>query len=144
MFWTLDLCIRSIASAGHMVVCVVTVQMVGARRSAGATILGVEVVYFLRQPSGFSPRRQVQNISDAFLCVGQCTRWQVVYILLGSFSRVCSGTSVHSARGVAASSPRAVAEAVFSFPVVAGDFGFVSRHKLAEHRIPDVSATPGR
>ena len=52
---TLDLCIRSIASAGHMVVCVVTVQMVGDRRLPGATILGVEVVYFLRQPSGFSP-----------------------------------------------------------------------------------------
>ena len=40
--------------------------------------------------------------SDAYLC-GRCTRWQVVYIQTGSFSRVCSGTSVHYARGVAAS-----------------------------------------
>ena len=34
----------SIASVGHMVVCVVTVQMVGARQFLGATILEVEVV----------------------------------------------------------------------------------------------------
>ena len=54
--WTMDLSIRSIASAGHMVVCVVTVQMVvGDRRFPGATTLGVEVVYFLRQPSVVSP-----------------------------------------------------------------------------------------
>ena len=45
---TLDLSIRSIASAGHMVMCV------GDRRFPGATILGVEVMYFLRQPSGVS------------------------------------------------------------------------------------------
>ena len=37
---TLVSCIRSIKSAGHMVVCVVTGQMVGDRRSPGATILG--------------------------------------------------------------------------------------------------------
>ena len=36
---------------------------------------------------------------------------------------------------------RAVAAAVFS-PCRCGDFGFVSRHKPAEHRIPDVSRTP--
>ena len=40
--------------------------------------------------------------SDAPWC-GQCARWQVVYVQTGSFSRICSGTSVHSARGVAAS-----------------------------------------
>ena len=39
-FGTLDLSIRSIASVGHMVMCVVKVQMVGARRSPGATMLG--------------------------------------------------------------------------------------------------------
>ena len=38
-----------------MVVCVVTGLMVGDRRFPGATILGVEVVYTLRQPSGVSP-----------------------------------------------------------------------------------------
>ena len=37
---------------------------------------------------------------------------------------------------------RAVAAAVFSRPCRCGDFGFVSRHKPAEHCIPDVSATP--
>ena len=52
---TLDLSIRTIASAGHMVVCVVTVQLVGDRQFPWATILGVEVVHFLRQPSGVSP-----------------------------------------------------------------------------------------
>ena len=39
-FGTLDLSIRSIASAGHMVMCVVAFQMVGDRRFTGATILG--------------------------------------------------------------------------------------------------------
>ena len=45
------LCIRCHESAGHMVVCVVTGQMVGDRRSPGATILGVATIYLLRQPS---------------------------------------------------------------------------------------------
>ena len=40
---------------GGIVVCVVTDQMVGARRSPGATTLGAEIVYFLRQPSPASP-----------------------------------------------------------------------------------------
>ena len=48
---TLVPCIRSNKSAGHMVVCVVTGQMVGDRRSPGATILGVETIYLLSQPS---------------------------------------------------------------------------------------------
>ena len=47
--------IRSIKSAGDMVVCVVTDQMVGDRRSSGATILAVETIYLLRQLSFFSP-----------------------------------------------------------------------------------------
>ena len=56
MFWDFgSLHQKHRASAGHMVVCVVTVQMVGDRRFPGATILGVEVVYFFRQPSGVSP-----------------------------------------------------------------------------------------
>ena len=33
--------------------------MVGDRRFPGATILGVEVLYFFRQPSRVSPRRRV-------------------------------------------------------------------------------------
>ena len=37
---------------------------------------------------------------------------------------------------------RAVAAAACFVLVAGGDFGFVSRHKPAEHRIPDVSATP--
>ena len=47
--WTLVPCIRSHESAGHMVVCVVTGQMVGDRRSPRATILGVGTIYLLRQ-----------------------------------------------------------------------------------------------
>ena len=48
---TLVPCIRSIKSAGHMVVCFVTGQMVGDRGFPGATILGVGAFYLLRQPS---------------------------------------------------------------------------------------------
>ena len=96
---------------------------------------GVEVVYFLRQPSLPGPPTGPEHF-DASWC-GQCTRWQVVHIQTGSFSRVCSGTSVRSTRDVAASF---VAAAV-TFVSRCGDFGFVSRHKSAEHRIPDVSAT---
>ena len=46
---TLVPCIRSHESAGLLVVCVVTDQMVGGRRSPGAKILGGEIVYLLRQ-----------------------------------------------------------------------------------------------
>ena len=48
-------CIRSRESAGPMVENVVTDQMVGDRRSPGATILGVEFEYLLRQPSLLGP-----------------------------------------------------------------------------------------
>ena len=48
---TLVPCIRSIKSAGHMVVCVATGQMVGDRGFPGATTLGVESIYLLSQPS---------------------------------------------------------------------------------------------
>ena len=41
--WDSSSLLRSIASAGSLVVCGVTVQMVGVRRSPGATILGGEV-----------------------------------------------------------------------------------------------------
>ena len=134
-----------------MVVCVVTGLMVGDRRSPGATILGVEVVYTLRQPSGVSPadrsrtsrwlalwtvyvmavpersdgftflgRRQVASI---LLDRGRCSRWQVLCVLFGSYSRVCSGTSVcghllrqrHLRNDVAASLEPAVAAAAILF-----------------------------
>ena len=52
--WSSVPCIRSHESAGHMVVYVVTDQMVGDRRSPG-TVLGVESIYLLRQPSLSSP-----------------------------------------------------------------------------------------
>ena len=42
-------------SAGHMVVCFVTGQMVGDRRSPGATILGASFFCFSRQPSRVGP-----------------------------------------------------------------------------------------
>ena len=86
---------------GPLVVSVMTDQMVGDRRSPGATMLGVEVVCFLRQPSLPGPLTGPEP-SDASWC-GRCTSWQVDYIQTGSFSRACSGTSVRSTRGVAAS-----------------------------------------
>ena len=102
MFWDFgSLHQKHRQSAGLRVVCVLMDQMVGDRRFPGASILGVEVVYFLRQPSLLGPPTGPEH-SDASWC-GQCTRWQVVYIQTGSFSLVCSGTSVRSTRGVAAS-----------------------------------------
>ena len=132
LFWDSVPCIRSRESAGHMVMYFVTGQMVGDRRSPGATILGVEVVYFLRQPSLPGPPTGPEH-SDASWC-GRCTRWQVVYIQTGSFSRVCSGTSVLSTRGVAASFLTRCRGSRLLRPRRCGDFGLVSRHKPAEHR----------
>ena len=60
-------------------------------------------------------------------CCGQCTRWRILHFLTGATLR-------HQ-------SLRAVAAAVF-FRQCGGDFGFVSRHKPAEHCILDVPATP--
>ena len=54
-----------------------------------------------------------------------------------------SGTSVRSTRGVAASfSFYALSRQPYLRLCRCGDFGFVSRHRPAEHRIPDVSAVP--
>ena len=98
--WTLVPCIRSHESAGHVVVFVVTGQMVGDRRSPGRQYWGRD--HQPLPPTNVSFPPTGREHSDASWC-GQCTRWQVVYIQTGSFSRVFSGTSVHSARGVAAS-----------------------------------------
>ena len=141
MFWDFgSLQQKHRESAGLRVVCVVVDQMVGDRRPPAASILGVEVVYFLRQPSLPGPPTGPEH-SDASWC-GRCTRWQVVYFQTGSFSRVCSGTSVRSTRGVAASFLTRCRGSRISRLCRCGDFGFVSRHKPAEHRIPDVSAVP--
>ena len=53
---------------------------------------------------------------------------------MGSFSRVCAGTSVPSARGVAASFLTRCRGSRLLRPRRCGDFGLVSRHKPAEHR----------
>ena len=52
---TLVLCFTGHASAGHRVVCIAMDQMVGNRRSPGATILGSENVYLCCQPSLYNP-----------------------------------------------------------------------------------------
>ena len=70
-------CIRSHASAGHLVVYFVTAQMVGNRRSPGATILGVESEYTLPPTIALRSRRQVAYI---LMPCGQCTRWLVLYL----------------------------------------------------------------
>ena len=67
-------CIRSRESAGPMVDNGVTDQMVGDRRSPGATILGVEFEYLLRQPSLLGPPSGSEH-RDALLC-GRFTRWR--------------------------------------------------------------------
>ena len=54
----------------------------------------------------------------------------------------CSGTSVRSTRDVAASSPTRCRGSRIFLLYRSGDFGFVTRHRPAEHRIPDVSAAP--
>ena len=56
MFWDFgSLHQKHRASAGHLVVYFVTAQMVGNRRSPGATILGGENVYLCCQPSLYDP-----------------------------------------------------------------------------------------
>ena len=75
-----------------MVVCVVTVQMVGDRLFPGATTLGIEVVYF-NHPVSVPPTGPEH--SDASWS-GQCSRWQVQYSQTGPTLRR------HFSRAVAA------------------------------------------
>ena len=71
-------------SAGHMVVCFVTGEMVGDRRFPGATILGARsCTPSANHPVSVPPTGPEH--SDASFC-GQCTRWQVVHIQVGSLS----------------------------------------------------------
>ena len=77
MFWGSGPCIRSHASAGHLVVYFVTGQMVGDRRSPGADNTGGETIYLLSQPSLFSPADRFSTSwwiflpvhRDGFFCV---------------------------------------------------------------------------
>ena len=62
--------------------------------------------------------------------------------IFGRQGHYCSGTSVRSTSGVAASFLTRCRGSRILRPCRCGDFGFVSRHKPAEHRIPDGSATP--
>ena len=52
---TSDPCTRSLGSAGHFVECFVMDQVVGSRRSPGATILGGEFKFLFCQPSSACP-----------------------------------------------------------------------------------------
>ena len=106
----------------------------------GATILGVEVVYFLPPPTiRCRSRQQVQNILTHLGVDG--VRDGKLSTSRRVFSRVCSGTSVPSTRDVAASL-LARCRGSRIFVSVAAATGFVSRHKPAERSIPDVSAAP--
>ena len=87
---------------------------------------GSVLVYHVRQPSGVSPA----DWSSTFWCI------------FGGQGHHCSGTSVRSTRGDAASFLTRCRGSRILRPCRCGDFGFVSRHKPAEHRIPGVSATP--
>ena len=55
MFWSSVPCIRSLKSAGQFIVNFVMGLIVGDRRFPGATILEVETIYLISQPSLFSP-----------------------------------------------------------------------------------------
>ena len=57
--------------------CAVTGQMVGDRRSPGATTLGVETIHLFPPTITLQSWRQVPYIA---LDRGQCTSWQVLYI----------------------------------------------------------------
>ena len=82
---TLDLSVRSIASAGHMVVCVVTVQMVGDRRFPGRQYWGSRSCTSSTNLLVSVPPTDPEH-SDASWC-GQCTRWQVQYSQTGATLR---------------------------------------------------------
>ena len=77
-------CIRSHASAGHLVVYFVMAQMVGNRRSPGATILGGESEYPLPPTIALRSRRQLAYI---LIPCGRCMTWLVLYLQTGSTSR---------------------------------------------------------
>ena len=80
---------------------------------------------------------------------GRCTRWQVLCILMGSFSRVCSGTSGvagHLLRQrrqrndvAASSSPAVAAAAVFRVSTLRRPSGHVSPD-VAASLVPTVAA----
>ena len=82
----------------------------------------------------FLGRRQVASI---LLDRGRCSRWQVLFVLFGSYSRVCSGTSVcghllrqrHLRNDVAASLKPAVAAAAILFARFSLMLGVAQRHQ---------------
>ena len=94
-------CIRSHASAGHLVVHFVTGQMVGDRRSPGATILGERVFLLLPSTIPCRFRRQVAHIAmpsgvDSVRDGRSCTFGRVhfpVCSLRGVFVASCCGSS---------------------------------------------------
>ena len=95
-------CTRSPESAGHFVKNSVMGQMVGSRRSPGATILGGEHEYLTCQPSLFVPPTGPVHCDAS--CCGQCTRWLVQNFLTG----LCSGSSVPFIRSHASAGHRVV------------------------------------
>ena len=111
-------CIGSHKSAGLLVLCIVMDQMVGDRRSPGATVLGSEFVYLLRQSSLPGPPRS-PAYRDVF--------WTVYEMAGPARSDGC---------GVAASFLTRCRGSRNLRPRRCGDFGLVSRHEPAEHRFP--------
>ena len=69
---TLVPCIKGHASAGHRVVCIAMDQMIGNRRSPGATILGRRECLPLLPTIALRSRRQVVYI--LMLCGVDCVR----------------------------------------------------------------------
>ena len=96
--------------------CVVTVQMVGDRRSPGRQYWGARsCTSSANHHSPVPPTGPV--LSDESWTVhpdGFLSRWRILYLVAAFLFRPCR----------------------------CGDFGFVSRHKPAEHRILDITATP--
>ena len=117
-FGTLDLSIRSIASAGHMVMCVVKVQMVGARRSPRGDNTGGRgrvlppptiTLQSRRQVLYFLMHLGVDGVRDGRLSTSR--RVPFLGLVLGLRFALPEASRRHLLRAVAA--------AVFSFPVVA-------------------------
>ena len=126
MFRSSVSCFRSHKSAGLLVLCVVTDQMVGDRRSPGATVLGGKIICFLRQPSLAGP-------ADWFRSSWRIVLWTVFEM---------AGPEPPDGRDVAASFLTRCRGSRNFRQCRCGDFGFVSRHKPAEHRFPILPRLP--
>ena len=140
MFWNFgSLLQKHRESAGLRVVCVVIDQMVGDRRPPGRQYWGSRSCTSSANHR-CQARRLVQNI---------VTHLGVDGVRVGKLSTSRRVPFLGFVLGFRFALPEAlrrhflrVSRQPYFRLCRCGDFGFVSRHKPAEHRIPDVSAAP--